>query len=243
MTAYGDGQRQQAKDRDDEWHNESDEKRHAEKRPQQDHRDTDARTDHDPYEAQDEGHPTLAVNRRVAILVASLFEPDLPPVPVESRWLAIRHRVWVARRAEPVHRATPDPAPAIGGLLMAIRMLGILAIAVAIALIALMLHEGEPGAAWWWLLALPFGVWIIGPAIAPYILAHRAKKPWFARAMLAFPCLSSAWSVTAYYQAFFVSASSSAVLVMIFVPLYQWAALLFTGLVSAGIVRWRGRSR
>ena len=50
---------------------------------------------------------------------------------------------------------------------MALRILMILAITVAGALFVLMLHAGEPAEAWWWLLALPFGAWIIGVAVAP----------------------------------------------------------------------------
>jgi hypothetical protein len=46
-------------------------------------------------------------------------------------------------------------------------MLVILAVAAAGALIALMLHAGEPSDLWWSLLALPFGAWIIGPAVTP----------------------------------------------------------------------------
>lgn len=126
---------------------------------------------------------------------------------------------------------------------MAIRILGILAIVSAAALIALMLHAGEPGAAWWWLLALPFCIWIVGPAMVPYVLARRMKRLWFDRLMLAFLCLSCACSATAYYHAFFVSASSTAGLAMIFVPLYQWAALLFVGLLGVCIARWGNRLR
>lgn len=126
---------------------------------------------------------------------------------------------------------------------MALQILKGLAMMVAAALFALMLHAGEPGEYWWWLLALPFGAWIIGAAVAPYLLARRAKRPWFVYVMLVFLGLSSAWSATEYYQAFFLSESSTAALVMIFVPLYQWAALACIALLSAGLAKWLDRRR
>lgn len=126
---------------------------------------------------------------------------------------------------------------------MALRILMILAITVAGALFVLMLHAGEPAEAWWWLLALPFGAWIIGVAVAPYFLARRVKRPWFVYVMLAFLLLSTAWSAIEYHRAFFVSESSTAALVMIFVPLYQWVALAFICLLSAGSAHWLDRRR
>ncbi len=117
------------------------------------------------------------------------------------------------------------------------RLLRVLTLAVAAALIALMLYAGEPSRLSWWLLALPFGAWIVGPAAVPYLLARWVRHAWFVHGMLAFLALSSAWSATIYYQAFFVSRSSTAALVMIFVPLYQWAALACIGLLSIVIGR------
>lgn len=49
--------------------------------------------------------------------------------------------------------------------------------------------------------------------------------------MLGFLIVSTALSAIAYYEAMFVSTSSTAALVFLFVPLYQWTALL----VVAGV--------
>jgi hypothetical protein len=39
-----------------------------------------------------------------------------------------------------------------------------LSVTVALVLGALMLYAGEPNNPWWWVGALPFALWIIGPA-------------------------------------------------------------------------------
>lgn len=124
---------------------------------------------------------------------------------------------------------------------MAMQVLKVLTIAVAGALTALMLYAGEPAELWWWLLAAPFGIWIIGPSLMPYVLARWIKRRRFVYVMLAFLALSSAWSAAVYYQAF-VWVSSTAALVMIFAPLYQWIALACVGLLSIGVVKWLDRS-
>jgi hypothetical protein len=127
---------------------------------------------------------------------------------------------------------------------MALRGLGLLTIAVTVALIALMLYAGEPGELWWWFLAVPIGVWIVGPSIAPYVWARYARdKIWFSWLMLAFLLLSSGWAASVYYDAFFVSTSSTSALIMIFAPFYQWGWLAITGLGSLGIVRLVTRRR
>lgn len=119
--------------------------------------------------------------------------------------------------------------------LLALRWFTIVA---AGALIALMLYAGEPTKLWWWLLAIPFGAWIIGPAIVSYLFANRFKDiSWLTYLMLAFLALSGAWSASVYYEAFFVSTSSTSALVMIFVPLYEWAELACLALLSGTAIR------
>jgi hypothetical protein len=121
--------------------------------------------------------------------------------------------------------------------LMELKALKILTIVSAGALIALVLHAGEPADLSWWPIAIPFTAWIVGPAVIPYFLARRIKRRWFVCLMLVFLALSSAGSAFLYYQAFVVSTSSTAALVMIFVPLYQWIALACVGLLSGGAVK------
>ncbi|WP_159713760.1 hypothetical protein [Sphingomonas sp. AX6] len=104
--------------------------------------------------------------------------------------------------------------------------------AVAFGLIALMIHTGDPSSSSWWLAAIPFALWIVCPAVAAYLLARRRRDRITSIAMLAFLVISTALSGAAYYQAIFVSESSTAALVFLFVPLYQWTAFL----VVAGVI-------
>jgi len=107
-----------------------------------------------------------------------------------------------------------------------LRVFAVLSASVVVGLAALMLHAGEPDELWWWGMAAPFGVWIIGPAIAPYVVARRRRDALSRRTMLAFFLVSSTVAAFVYFDAFFRSGSSTAGLAFVFVPLYQWAALL-----------------
>lgn len=113
-----------------------------------------------------------------------------------------------------------------------VRALGAIGSVVAIGLIALMIHSGDPTSSSWWLAAIPFAVWIVGPAVAPYLFARRRRDRRSAIAMLGFLVVSTALSGVAYYNAMFVSASSTAALVFLFVPLYQWTAFLIVAGVA-----------
>lgn len=113
-----------------------------------------------------------------------------------------------------------------------VRLLGTMSVIVVVALFGLMIHTGDPSSSSWWLAAIPFALWIAGPAVAPYLLARRRRNRVAVGAMLAFLIVSTSLSAIAYYQAIFVSTSSTAALVFLFIPLYQWTAFL----VVAGVV-------
>ncbi len=115
------------------------------------------------------------------------------------------------------------------------RALGAIGIVVAIGLMALMIHSGDPTSSSWWLAAIPFAIWIVGPAVAPYLFARRRRHPRSSIAMLGFLVVSTALSGIAYYDAMFVSASSTAALVFLFVPLYQWTAFLVVAGVALAV--------
>jgi hypothetical protein len=53
--------------------------------------------------------------------------------------------------------------------------------------------------------------------------------------MTGYLVISSIWSAEVYDQALFVSASSTSELVLVFMPLYQWAALVCVALLSLGL--------
>ncbi len=106
-----------------------------------------------------------------------------------------------------------------------------------------MFYAGEPNSLSWWAVALPFAAWIIGPAVAPFLIARRLRRPWFSVAMLLYLTVSSAISGLAYYDAFFQSKASTAALVMVFIPLYQWLALGLLLLLCFGVAAWLTRRR
>lgn len=123
----------------------------------------------------------------------------------------------------------------------AVRILGIMSTVVAIALIALMIHTGDPASSSWWLAAIPFALWIVGPAVAPYLLARRQRDRRVAIAMLGYLSISTVASAVAYHDAMFVSESSTAALVFLFVPLYQWTAFLIVAAIALVAVRRASR--
>lgn len=122
-----------------------------------------------------------------------------------------------------------------------VRILGITGAVVAIALVALMIHSGNPTSSSWWLAAIPFALWIVGPAVAPYLLARRQRDRRVAIAMLGFLAISTVASAIAYYDAMVVPESSTAALVFLFVPLYQWTAFLIVAAIALIAVRWASR--
>jgi hypothetical protein len=123
---------------------------------------------------------------------------------------------------------------------MVLAVLKCLMVGSVAALAALMLWAGTPGDLRWWVRGIPFGIWIIGPSVLPYLLARRHKAPpGFAAVMAAYLILANGAAVAVYYQAVFVSQSSTAGLAMVFVPLYQWLALVIVSLAaSIGLARW-----
>lgn len=127
---------------------------------------------------------------------------------------------------------------------MPTKILKAMTVTAAAALALLILHAGEPANLWWWAFAVPFAAWIIGPAVLPYGLARRfIRRDWFAWLMIVVLAASSGWSAYVYYDAFFVSASSTAGLVMIFAPLYQYAALACVAVLSAFLASFLERDR
>lgn len=127
----------------------------------------------------------------------------------------------------------------VDGLL---RVLGVAAIVVTVGLLTLMIHSGDPSSSSWWLAAIPFALWIAGPAVVPYLLARKRRNQTVVITMLGFLTLSTLLSAVAYYQAMFVSTSSTSALVFLFIPLYQWTAfLVVTGIVFAATAFARRR--
>jgi hypothetical protein len=111
-----------------------------------------------------------------------------------------------------------------------------LSAAVALALAVLVFYAAGPNDPQW-CTALPFALWVIGPAIAPCMIARRKSPRWFSMTMFSYFVVSSLFAGFAYHDAFFRSKSSTAALVMVFIPLYQWLALVILVLLCLGIRR------
>ncbi|MFZ3485520.1 hypothetical protein [Sphingomonas sp. 3-13AW] len=127
---------------------------------------------------------------------------------------------------------------------MVVTVLKCLTVGSVIALAALMLWAGTPGELRWWGMAIPFGIWIIGPSVVPYLIARRQKAPpEIAGVMAAYLILSNGVAGAVYYQAFFVSHASTAGLAMVFAPLYQWIALAVVALSASIGLAWWERKR
>lgn len=95
------------------------------------------------------------------------------------------------------------------------------------------LKAGEPEHLWWWALALPMLAWMVSPGAAAYfIAAERRSKPRLFVMVLYF----AAFALTAavgYYEGLISPQSSTASLITIFLPLYQWGAFLMVLLLLA----------
>ena len=112
---------------------------------------------------------------------------------------------------------------------------------VALGLAALVFYAGEPSRSGWWIEALPFALWVMGPEVVPCLIANRKSRLWFFITMFLYLAVSSIFSGFAYYDAFFRSKSSTAALTLVFIPFYQWLALALLLLLCLGI-RWGHRS-
>ena len=104
------------------------------------------------------------------------------------------------------------------------------------ALTIFILYLGKPDQLWWWGTGIPFWLWITGPVWLSYWLVQRYPGRAFALPLGVFFTVSTVVSGLIYYNAFFRSESSTAALAFIFIPLYQWMALLLT-LALAGVLR------
>lgn len=106
-----------------------------------------------------------------------------------------------------------------------------------IAHIVLLIHLGDAERSWleraW---AGGFGVWILGPFLAPLALlvaTERISGAWITAGVL----LVSALSIWAYGAAFFGERiDAQAALVFLFAPLYQYALMM----VAVAVAVWRG---
>ena len=123
-----------------------------------------------------------------------------------------------------------------------LRVFKIATVIAGLALAAAALKAGEPWELWWWAMALPVIAWMIGPGAAAYFIA--AERPSNPR-LLAMGVYFTAFVVSGalgYYDGLISPEGSTAGLVVIFLPLYQWGAFLAVLLLLAG-VEWLSNRR
>ena len=108
---------------------------------------------------------------------------------------------------------------------------------VAVGWIAI--RAGEPTELWWWLLEIPFFLWIVAPIAVPLLLSLRS---WFLTSGVA---VMAAYSVYIYERDMFgPGARSTSALIFVFLPVYQWAgAAVLIGLASAASAIGRKASK
>lgn len=122
---------------------------------------------------------------------------------------------------------------------MALKTLRFFVLLVAALLVALLLYAGEPTRLSWWPAGLLFAAWVLSPVIVPLVLARRFReRPWLVYVMTGFCLLSGILAAWAYYDALVLSRSSTAALILIFFPLYQWVAFGCVGLFCFVADRW-----
>ena len=92
-------------------------------------------------------------------------------------------------------------------------------------------RAGEPGDLWWWVVGLFFFVWMVAPIAVPLLVWFR---DWLVTIGIG---LIAAHGVYAYERDMFgPGARSTSALIFVFLPIYQWAAVLLL-LVVAGASR------
>jgi len=95
------------------------------------------------------------------------------------------------------------------------------------------MRAGDPGELWWWLLEIPFFLWIVAPIITAYLVG---RDNWLFTIGLA---AIAAYSLDIYERDMFgPGARSTSALIFIWLPIYQWVAVLILLAMIWSIRRW-----
>ncbi len=113
--------------------------------------------------------------------------------------------------------------------------------AAAAALAAVVLAAGEPSRLSWWAGAVAFWLWMISPAVAAGLFTGR--HPSNGRLLVAGIFLIGfiVSSAVGYGRSLLRPVSSTSSLIVIFLPLYQWAVLIVMLIAQRGIGLLVGR--
>ncbi|MAF30036.1 MAG: hypothetical protein CMI50_16460 [Paracoccus sp.] len=125
---------------------------------------------------------------------------------------------------------------------IALRVIRLAAIVAVVAIVGVCLNAGEPPEHWWWIFALPLMAWMVGPAIAAYAIAKRRPSLTRIATMGIYMAAFMLTSAVAYYDGLIAPQSSTAGLVTIFLPLYQWGALIAVFLALVAFEWIKGRA-
>ena len=113
--------------------------------------------------------------------------------------------------------------------------LGIVAI-YAVAIGSISIRAGNPDQLWWWLLEIPFFLWIVAPVAMPLLLR---LKSWLLTGGVA---VMAAYSIYVYDRDMFgPGARSTSALIFIFLPIYQWIGTAILIVIAAIVQRRMAR--
>lgn len=98
--------------------------------------------------------------------------------------------------------------------------------AASAALAAVIFATGDPGQPGWWLGGVSFWLWMISPAVAAGLITGRHPSRARLTVMSLFLIGFILSSAIFYRHGLLHPASSTSSLIVIYLPLYQWAALI-----------------
>lgn len=94
------------------------------------------------------------------------------------------------------------------------------------AVFVMCIRAGEPEHAWWWLVMIPFTVWIASPVLGGLWLARRFEREAVRLLfLLLIAIVAMAGFALQWYTMFIGPSDALNALILLFVPLYQWVAV------------------
>jgi hypothetical protein len=108
-----------------------------------------------------------------------------------------------------------------------------LLIGAAVLSVALLVHAASSEARYasWWIAAAPWMAWIISPYMPLYVFGLRHVNPVRSTILYVLTVVVIGFAAQVYINGFFIHLHAQSALLFIFVPLYQWFAILVGGIV------------
>lgn len=118
---------------------------------------------------------------------------------------------------------------------MMLNLLRALAGAQAIACAVFLIRIGEPSSLWWW----PWGsflfLWNTAPPAVALAFATKFRRTPFTVLMIVYLLLTTATGIWLCHDALFVSNSPTAGIILLFLPIYGWGALIALTMIASSI--------